>query len=121
MANNIGKQLASLRKEKGYTQKQVAEMLNISNKTLSSWEVGNTMPDLIMLPKIADIYEVSCDELLREDNIYEYSPMHSCDSFSHNDITSIDEKQNYDIQIAVTRVKKMNAVYAVYIYCFIYS
>lgn len=53
MANNIGKQLASLRKEKGYTQKQVAEMLNISNKTLSSWEVCNTMPDLIMLPKIA--------------------------------------------------------------------
>lgn len=120
MANNIGKQLASLRKEKGYTQKQVAEMLNISNKTLSSWEVGNTMPDLIMLPKIADIYEVSCDELLREDNIYEYSSTHSSDSFSHNDITSIDEEKNYDIQIAVTRVKKMNAVYAVYILLYIF-
>ena len=66
MANTLGKQLAALRKEKGYTQKQVAEMLNISNKTLSSWEVGNTMPDLEMLPKIADIYGVSCDELLRE-------------------------------------------------------
>lgn len=120
MANNLGKQLASLRKEKGYTQKQVADMLNISNKTLSSWEVGHTMPDLLMLPKIADIYGVSCDELLREDNIYEYTSMPSCENIINNDFNTVDEEKDDEVPIAVTRMKKMNAVYAVYVLLYIF-
>lgn len=122
MANTLGKQLAALRKEKGYTQKQVAEMLNISNKTLSSWEVGNTMPDLEMLPKIADIYGVSCDELLRE-NI---EPDNAYNGFDNNDYQlsykEINEPQiNSDnVQTAENRVKKMNAIYAVYILLYIF-
>ena len=122
MANTLGKQLAALRKEKGYTQKQVAEMLNISNKTLSSWEVGNTMPDLEMLPKIADIYGVSCDELLRE-NI---EPYNAYNGFDNNDYQlsykEINEPQiNSDnVQTAENRVKKMNAIYAVYILLYIF-
>ena len=122
MANTLGKQLAALRKEKGYTQKQVAEMLNISNKTLSSWEVGNTMPDLEMLPKIADIYGVSCDELLREN----VEPDNAFNGFDNNDYQlsykEINEPQNNsdDVQTAVNRVKKMNAIYAVYILLYIF-
>lgn len=122
MANTLGKQLAALRKEKGYTQKQVAEMLNISNKTLSSWEVGNTMPDLEMLPKIADIYGVSCDELLREN----VEPDNAYNGFDNNDYQlsykEINEPQNNsdNVQTAENRVKKMNAIYAVYILLYIF-
>lgn len=60
-----GEFLALLRKANGFTQQEVAEKLNISNRTLSSWETDRTMPDLLLLPAIADLYGVTVDELLR--------------------------------------------------------
>ena len=58
----LGKFLAELREEKGLTQDQLAEMLNLNYKTISKWECGNTTPDLITLMKLAEIYEVSLYE-----------------------------------------------------------
>lgn len=60
-----GEFLATLRKAHGYTQSEVAEMLNISDRTLSSWETDRTLPDVLLLPTIADIYGVTVDEILR--------------------------------------------------------
>jgi len=65
MKQTIGKFLATLRKAKGLTQEEVAEKLNISNKTLSSWETDRTTPDAFTLPAIADLYDVTVDEILR--------------------------------------------------------
>ena len=62
---NIGKFIASLRKANGYTQEELGEILSVSNKTISSWENGNSSPDLSLLPIIADLFNVTCDELLR--------------------------------------------------------
>lgn len=61
----IGKFIASLRKANGYTQSELAEILGVSNKTISSWETDNSSPDLSILPAIADLFHVTCDELLR--------------------------------------------------------
>ena len=61
----LGEFLSTLRKAHGYTQQEVAEKLNVSNKTLSSWETDRTAPDLLMLPVIADLYGVTIDELIR--------------------------------------------------------
>ncbi|MCM1364610.1 MAG: helix-turn-helix domain-containing protein [Faecalibacterium sp.] len=61
----IGKFIAQLRKESGMTQKQLAEKLNVSDKTISHWERDESSPDLSMIPIIADIFDVTCDELLR--------------------------------------------------------
>ncbi|MDE6597532.1 MAG: helix-turn-helix domain-containing protein, partial [Clostridia bacterium] len=62
---STGEFLAILRKANGFTQQEVAEKLNISNRTLSSWETDRTTPDIYMLPAIADLYGVTVDELLR--------------------------------------------------------
>lgn len=62
---SIGKFIASLRKAKGYTQEELASLLNISNKTISSWENDNSAPDLSLIVVLADIFNVSCDELIR--------------------------------------------------------
>ena len=62
---NIGKFIASLRKANGYTQEELGEILSVSNKTISSWENGNSSPDLSLLPIIADLFNVTCDELIR--------------------------------------------------------
>ena len=60
----IGPFLKELRKEKGFTQEQLAETLNVSRRTVSRWETGNNMPDLDLLMEIADLYEVDLREML---------------------------------------------------------
>ena len=65
MTNQMGEFLAILRKSKGYTQQEVADTLGVSNKTVSSWETGASCPDISMLPVLAELYGVTCDELIR--------------------------------------------------------
>ena len=60
----IGKLLKELRNEKGLTQEQLAEIFNVSNRTVSRWENGNNMPDLDILIQISDYYEINLRELL---------------------------------------------------------
>ncbi|WP_243033603.1 helix-turn-helix domain-containing protein, partial [Blautia obeum] len=55
----IGNFLKKLRKEKGITQEQLAEILNVSGRTVSRWETGNNMPDISILVDIADYYDIS--------------------------------------------------------------
>lgn len=60
----IGEFICRLRKEKGLTQASLAELLGISNRTISKWENGDGMPDIAMLPDLANALDVSVDELL---------------------------------------------------------
>ena len=59
-----GKLIAELRKKQGFTQQQLADRLNLSNKTISKWESGSGSPDISNLPLLAKALEVSVDELL---------------------------------------------------------
>ena len=60
----IGSFLKELRKEKGLTQEQAAEKLNVSGRTISRWENGNNMPDISLLTDIAELYEVMIPEII---------------------------------------------------------
>ena len=60
----IGSFLKELRKEKGITQEQLAEILGVSGRTVSRWETGSNMPDLSVLIEIADYYSIELRELL---------------------------------------------------------
>ena len=57
------KLLIILRKKNGLSQKELAERLSISTSAVSKWENGKNLPDMMMLSSIADILQVSCDEL----------------------------------------------------------
>ncbi len=61
----IGGFIAALRRASGMTQKELADKLNVSDKTVSRWERDEGAPDLALIPVIAEIFGVSCDELLR--------------------------------------------------------
>lgn len=63
-AKEIGRFICSLRKDKGLTQSALAQLLNISNRTVSKWETGEGMPDISLLPDIAKVLGVTTDELL---------------------------------------------------------
>lgn len=60
----IGSFLKELRNEKGITQEQLAEVLNVSGRTVSRWETGSNMPDISILVDIAEYYDVSIPEII---------------------------------------------------------
>ena len=66
----MGSFIAALRKAKGMTQQDVADRLNVSNKTVSKWERDEGYPEITMLPVIAELFEVTTDELLRGERIF---------------------------------------------------
>ena len=59
----FGKLLIILRTKNGLSQKELAERLSVSTSAVSKWENGKNLPDMMMLSSIADILQVSCDEL----------------------------------------------------------
>lgn len=60
----IGSFLKALRCEKGLTQAELAEQLNTTNRSVSRWETGNTMPDICVLIELAEFYQVDIKEIL---------------------------------------------------------
>ena len=60
----IGSLIYELRKDKNMTQKQIAELMNISDKTISKWERGLGCPDISLLPELSQILGVSIDQIL---------------------------------------------------------
>ena len=64
---SLGDQLRSNRKRIGLSQGEVATQLNITRQSISKWETGKGYPDLDNLVLLSEIYDVSIDELLKED------------------------------------------------------
>lgn len=60
----IGKLIYTLRKERELTQRQLADLMNISDKAISKWERGLGCPDVSLLPELSKIFGVNLEELL---------------------------------------------------------
>ncbi|MDF2930657.1 helix-turn-helix domain-containing protein [Anaerospora sp.] len=60
----IGQLIYRLRKEKDMTQKQIADLMNISDKTISKWERGLGCPDVSLLPELSQILGINIEEIL---------------------------------------------------------
>ncbi len=65
---NIGEKIKIERLKNGWTQEQVANQLKVSRSTISSWEVNRNYPDIEMLVTISDLFQLSLDDLLREES-----------------------------------------------------
>lgn len=68
---SIGQFIAALRKANGMTQQNVADRLNVSNKAVSRWERDECAPDISLIPALAEMFGVTCDELLKGERILE--------------------------------------------------
>lgn len=69
MNNLLSENLKNLRHNKNYTQAQVAELLGVTPQTISRWETGIALPDVLILPEIAKLYCVTVDDLYKEHTI----------------------------------------------------
>ena len=66
----LNERLKELRKEKGLTQKQVADALGISDKGYGYYELGQREPNIAMLKALCDFYDVSADYLIGRTDSY---------------------------------------------------
>ncbi len=64
----LGRNIVALRKRFGLTQAALAEKLNYSDKAVSKWERGESIPDVLTLVQVAELFEVTVDELLADPN-----------------------------------------------------
>ena len=69
MEKTIGKKLYDLRKQSGFTQDYVAEKLGVSAQAVSKWENDIACPDIMTLPKIAELYGITIDELFKNEEV----------------------------------------------------
>ena len=61
----LGMMISSLRKDKGMTKLELAEKMGVTDKAVSKWERDLSFPDINSIPKLAEIFEVSVDELMQ--------------------------------------------------------
>lgn len=91
----LAENLKALRKGKDQTQEEVAEMLGVSSQSVSKWERGETLPDIMLLPALANLYNVSVDALIGMDKINDYQTKAAIFTAGHNHL------RNGDIHEAV--------------------
>ncbi len=72
-AKSLGQKICSLRKEKGMTQNDLAEKMNVTDKAVSKWERDLSYPDINSIPRLAETLNVSVEELLNAKKVEEKS------------------------------------------------
>lgn len=102
----IGRFVAEKRKEKGYTQEQLGNILGVSNKTISRWENGNYMPDLSLLIPLSEALDITLNELLNgkyitEDKIMETTEKSLKNTINYSKNMLVQEKRKISIGIMI--------------------
>ena len=73
--NIVARNLTMLRKNKGMTQAELAEQFNYSDKAVSRWEHGDTLPDINVLHQLCEFYGITMNDLVSEEcRIEEINP-----------------------------------------------
>ncbi len=70
LRKNIATNIANFRKSKGYTQSELAEKLNYSDKSISKWERGESVPDALTLKELANFFGILVDDFYREKPLF---------------------------------------------------
>ena len=97
----VAKNISDLRREAGLTQLELAERLNYSDKAVSKWERGESVPDIAVLVEIADMFGVSLDYMVREESA-EIPAKKDCDNapkYNRRAITYIAESVAWIIAV----------------------
>ena len=68
LKKQLGANIAAFRKRSNMTQAALAEKINFSDKAVSKWERGESVPDILTLMELAKLFEITVDDLLRDHN-----------------------------------------------------
>ena len=96
----LSQNIAKLRKEKGLTQGALAKHLNVSFQAISKWENKQSSPDVLLLPKLAEIFGVTIDELFGKARVVNIKGAHSA-LFKSGRYIEVDWNDDENIHAAV--------------------
>lgn len=86
MGNQIGKNIHALRKQQGLTQEELADQVRVSFQAVSKWENGNSLPDISVLPLVANALHCSIDQLMgyaaEQKRITDYEERYKADGYA---------------------------------------
>ena len=105
----IGKFIASERKRKGYTQRQLADFLEISDKTISKWERGNGFPDVSLLLPLCNELDITVNELLCGERVSEEDYQKKAEE---NMMSMIKEREENKKKVILTTITGLIATVA---------
>ena len=94
-----GQFIKACRKEKNLTQREVAEKLNISEKTVSKWETGNGLPEVSLMLPLCELLQISVNELLSGERLDEKRYVEKAEQ---NFISLMDEKARAKKQLVIS-------------------
>lgn len=94
--------LKKLRKGQNLTQEQLAEKLNVSRQAITKWETSDGTPDIENLKQISNFFNISIDELVKEENL----ELKSNKKYTYIEEFEIDHSKHYDINIC--QIEELN-------------
>ena len=103
----LSKNLKDLRKQYGYTQKQVAEKLSITYQSYQAYELGLTLPTYINFIKLADLYDVSLDYLIGRSSERKYNTL-GMDALVFDIIEQVNRFSTTEKEILLQHLKLAN-------------
>lgn len=95
----VGIKIASLRKNSGYSQEKLADILKVSPQAISKWENGHTLPDTSLLPVLAQIFGCTIDNIIMPAYIMD-------ESVEENKISPIDQQAEKIAEYVITKLEK---------------
>ncbi len=102
LKRQIGTNIALQRKNAGLTQVGLAEKLNYSDKAVSKWERGDSMPDILTLVQLSELFEVSVDDLLSDPNALPGNPGSLEKAMSQVSEKALKRKANKNVILALS-------------------
>ena len=102
LKRQIGTNIALQRKNAGLTQVGLAEKLNYSDKAVSKWERGDSMPDILTLVQLSELFEVSVDDLLSDPNALPGNPGSLEKAMSQVSEKALKRKANKNVSLALS-------------------
>ena len=79
----MGEHISFLRKKKNYTQRNLGDILDVSDKTISKWEKGIVAPDITILQALANTLDVSVEEILAGEKVSHINTIEALDIYSN--------------------------------------
>ena len=98
---NLGENIKKLRKEKNLSQEQLAEILNVSRQAVSKWESGKIYPDIDNLILLRDIFNVTLDDLIINENKTKGEDTIELDKLSTNNYIEYDEDEELSVNLTI--------------------
>lgn len=108
---NFNEKLIELRKKEGLSQEELGYKLNVTRQTISKWELGQTTPDMDKLSEISNLFGISVDNLLNEEEV----------KFEDKKISEGNEQKNKKIVIIILVVLVALSIIAIIVYSSIIS